>query len=162
MTNPPEPLPQSEIVFYQTEDGQTRIQVRLEEETAWLTQADMASLFQTTPQNITLHLGNIFQERELNESSTCKDLLQVQEEGGRMVRRSRRYYNLDAAIERARGQYEKYRRQLLQAPSPVELHFIEAVKEMQLLEKSKTTDSRKSKGGVTGRLPDSPSRKKSS
>jgi hypothetical protein len=88
----------SEIVLYQTEDGKTRLEVRLENETVWLTQADMASLFQTTPQNITLHLGNIFQEGELDEASTCKDLLQVQEEGGRPVRRSRRFYNLDAII----------------------------------------------------------------
>ena len=52
--------PRSELLIYQTEDGRTRIQVRLEDETVWLTQADMAQLFQTTPQNITLHLKNIF------------------------------------------------------------------------------------------------------
>jgi len=61
----------SEIILYQTEDGKTRIQVRLENETVWLTQADMADLFQTTPQNITLHLKKIFQEGELAEPATC-------------------------------------------------------------------------------------------
>jgi len=98
MTNLPDKSPRSEILLYQTEDGRTRIQVRLEDETVWLTQADMAQLFQTTPQNITLHLKNIFQEGELDEAATCKDFLQVREEGGRSVRRSRRFYNLDAII----------------------------------------------------------------
>ena len=98
MTNLPDKTPASEILIYQAEDGHTRIQVRLENETVWLTQADMARLFQTTPQNITLHLKNIFQEGELDEAATCKDFLQVQNESGRMVRRTRHFYNLDAII----------------------------------------------------------------
>ncbi|MDY6908601.1 MAG: virulence RhuM family protein [Thermodesulfobacteriota bacterium] len=98
MTNFPEKPPKSEILIYQTEDGRTRIQVRLEGETVWLTQADMSQLFQTTSQNITLHLKNIYQEGELDESATCKDFLQVQSEGGRQVQRSRKFYNLDAII----------------------------------------------------------------
>ena len=98
MKDLPAKTPRSEILFYQTEDGRTRIQVRLEDETVWLTQADMAQLFQTTPQNITLHLKNIFQEGELEEESTCKDFLQVQTEGGRAVRRTRSFYNLDVII----------------------------------------------------------------
>ncbi len=98
MTDLPDKRPDSEILIYQTEDGCTRIQVRLENETVWLTQADMAQLFQTTPQNITLHLKNIFNEGELSEAATCKDFLQVQIEGGRRVQRTRKYYNLDAII----------------------------------------------------------------
>jgi hypothetical protein len=98
MTNLPGNAPRSELLIYQTEDGRTRIQVRLEDETVWLTQADMAQLFQTTPQNITLHLKNIFQEGELDEAATCKDFLQVQTEAGRQVQRSRKFYNLDAII----------------------------------------------------------------
>ena len=88
----------SEIVLYQTEDGKTRLQVRLENETVWLTQAAMAELFQTTPQNITLHLRNIYEEGELAEPGTCKDFLQVQDEGSRQVHRSRKSYNLDVII----------------------------------------------------------------
>jgi len=95
MTNPPEELNRSEIIFYQTEDAKTRLQVRLENETVWLTQAAIAELFQTTPQNITLHLRNIYEEGELAESGTCKDFLQVQDEGSRRVHRSRKFYNLD-------------------------------------------------------------------
>jgi hypothetical protein len=76
-------LPDSEIILYQTEDGRTRIQCRLEDETLWLTQAQMAELFETTPQNVTLHLKSIFAEGELVESATCKDYLQVRLEGGR-------------------------------------------------------------------------------
>jgi hypothetical protein len=98
MTSPRDQPIHSEIILYQTEDGQTKIQVRLENETVWLTQADMAQLFQTSPQNITLHLKNIFQEGELAEDATCKDFLQVQIEGSRKIQRSRRFYDLDAII----------------------------------------------------------------
>ena len=77
----------SNIIIYQTEDGDTKIDVRLDNETVWLTQKLMAELFQTTPQNITIHLRNIFEEGELDEISTCKDFLQVQKEGKRTVKR---------------------------------------------------------------------------
>lgn len=90
--------PNSEIILYQTEDGITKIDVRLENETVWLTQKLMAELFQTTPQNITIHLKNIFEEGELDEISTCKDFLQVQKEGNRQVERNQKFYNLDAII----------------------------------------------------------------
>lgn len=88
----------SQIIIYQTESGQTKIDVRLENETVWLTQKSMAELFQTTPQNITIHLKNIFDEGELEEDPTCKDFLQVQKEGSRMVERNQKFYNLDAII----------------------------------------------------------------
>ncbi len=88
----------SEIILYQTEDGITKIDVRLENETVWLTQKLMSELFQTTPQNITIHLKNIFEEGELDEISTCKDFLQVQKEGNRQVERNQKFYNLDAII----------------------------------------------------------------
>lgn len=78
-----EPLPKSEIILYQTEDGRTRIQCLFDHETLWLTQAQIAELFQTTPQNVTLHLKAIFAEGELAEAATCKDYLQVRREGGR-------------------------------------------------------------------------------
>lgn len=90
--------PPTEVVLYQTGDRRTRIDVRLADGTAWLTQAQMAELFQTTPQNITLHLKTIFTEGELDEAATCKDYLQVRREGSRDVRRSLRHYNLDAII----------------------------------------------------------------
>jgi hypothetical protein len=88
----------SEIVLYQTEDGRSRIQVRLENETVWLTQAAMAELFQTTPQNITLHLKNIYEDGELEEAATCKDYLQVRQEAGRRVQRALKHYNLDVIL----------------------------------------------------------------
>ena len=91
-----EPLPQSEIILYQTEDGRTRVQCRFEDETLWLTQAQLAELFQTTPQNVTLHLKAIFAEGELAEAATCKDYLQVRAEGGREVTRKLRHYRLEA------------------------------------------------------------------
>jgi hypothetical protein len=88
----------SEFLVYQTEDGRVKLDVRLENETVWLTQKHMAELFQTTPQNITIHLKNIFTEGELEEGATCKDFLQVQIEGKRQVERKQRFYNLDAII----------------------------------------------------------------
>lgn len=97
MTTPESPSASS-LIFYQTEDGQTRVQCRFEEETIWLTQAQMADLFQTTPQNITLHLKAVFTDGEMNEMATCKDYLQVRKEGGREVSRSLRHYNLSAIL----------------------------------------------------------------
>ena len=88
----------SEFILYQTEDGSSRIQVRLENETLWLTQAQIAELFQTTPQNITLHLKAIFADGELDENATCKDYLQVRQEGMRDVSRSLRHYRLEAIL----------------------------------------------------------------
>ncbi|MFT5646488.1 MAG: hypothetical protein ACI976_001170 [Aureispira sp.] len=88
----------SQIIIYQNEDGETKLEVRFQEETVWLTQKLMAELFQTTPQNITIHLKNIFKEGELEEKATCKDFLQVQIEGKREVKRERQFYNLDAII----------------------------------------------------------------
>jgi len=86
------------IIIYQSDNGNTKIDVRLENENVWLTQKMMAELFQTTPQNITIHLKNIFAEAELQEDSTCKDFLQVQLEGSRRVERKQKFYNLDAII----------------------------------------------------------------
>ena len=90
--------PASEILLYQTEDGRNRIQVRLEGETIWLTQAQMAELFQTSPQNITQHFKSIFEDGELEEEATCKEFLQVQSEGERKVQRRLKHYNLEAII----------------------------------------------------------------
>ncbi len=89
---------QSQIIIYQTPQGNTKVQVRLVEETVWLTQQQMADLFQTTKQNISLHLKNIFEEGELEEEATVKDFLTVQKEGKRNVQRSLTHYNLDAII----------------------------------------------------------------
>ena len=77
----------SELILYRTEDGHTRIECRFEEETLWLTQAQMAELFEVTPQNITTHLKAIFEEGELNEAATCKPYLQVRSEGNRSISR---------------------------------------------------------------------------
>ncbi len=87
-----------EFILYQTEDGRTRIQCRFAEETIWLTQAQIAELFQTTPQNVTLHLKAIYAEGELVEGATCKDYLQVRQEGRRDVSRSLRHYRLEAIL----------------------------------------------------------------
>jgi hypothetical protein len=87
-----------EIIIYQTEEGQTKIDVQLLNDTLWITQKTMSELFQTTPQNITLHLKNIYHEGELSEVSTCKEFLQVQKEGNRFVERTQKFYNLDAIL----------------------------------------------------------------
>ena len=91
-------MKQDQIVIYQTEDGQTQIDVRLENETVWLTQAQMVELFQTTKQNISLHVGNVFKEGELEREATVKEYLTVQKEGKREIARQVKYYNLDVII----------------------------------------------------------------
>ena len=88
----------SEMIIYQTEDGKTKLEVLLENETVWLTQKLMAELFQTTVPNINIHLKNIFDEGELDEAATIKDFLIVRLEGSREVNRNIEYYNLDAII----------------------------------------------------------------
>jgi len=90
--------PKGQIILYEADDGALRIDVRLEDETVWLTQQSMAELFQVKPQNITMHLKNIYAEEELDATATCKDFLQVQKEGSRLVERRRKFYNLDAII----------------------------------------------------------------
>jgi hypothetical protein len=91
----PDPPP-GQLLIYQ--DGATRLQVRLDGQTVWLTQAQLAELYQTTPQNITLHLQNIYDEGELPSEATCKEFLQVRAEGRRQVERSLKHYNLDAIL----------------------------------------------------------------
>lgn len=93
--NPNQP---GEFLFYQTEDGQTRIEVRIEGETVWLTQKQMADLFQTTKQNVSLHIQNIYEEGELIPAATVKQYLTVQTEGTRQVERAVEHYNLDVII----------------------------------------------------------------
>jgi len=87
-----------EMLLYSTADGEVKLDVRLENETMWMTQADMAQLFQTTPQNVTIHLKNIYEEEELSHSATCKESLHVRKEETRKVKRKKIFYNLDAII----------------------------------------------------------------
>lgn len=88
----------SQFIIYQSENGQTRLDVRFIDESVWLTQALMAELFSTTPENVLMHLKNIFSEGELDQNSTTKDFLVVRQEGTRQVKRSLKHYNLDAII----------------------------------------------------------------
>ena len=87
-----------EIILYQREDGAVQIDVKVEDETVWLTQQLMAELFNTTKQNISLHIQNIYEEGELSAEATVKKILTVQKEGNREVRRQLDYYNLDMII----------------------------------------------------------------
>ena len=93
-----QPENRGEIVLYQPDDDIIRLEVRIEEETVWLTQAQIAELFKTTVPNVNLHLKNIFDEGELKEFATIKDFLIVRQEGKRQVKRNLSFYNLDAII----------------------------------------------------------------
>ena len=93
-----EAQPQSELILYQTEDGRTRIQCRFENETLWLTQVQIADLFQTSVPNINLHLKAIYAERELVEVATIKSYLIVRTEGPRQVARPVLHYSLPAIL----------------------------------------------------------------
>ena len=88
----------SQLLIYQSDDGTIKIDVRFENETVWLTQPLMAELFQTTQQNISLHLQNIYEEGELGLEATHKKILSVRREGKRDVQRQLEFYNLDAII----------------------------------------------------------------
>lgn len=89
---------EGDVVVYRSADNAVQLDVQLAEETVWLTQRQMAGLFDTTPQNITVHIRNIYKEEELAQEATCKDFLQVQTEGGREIRRIAKFYNLDVII----------------------------------------------------------------
>lgn len=95
MADAPNPPP-GQLLIYQ--DGSLSVQVRMDGQTVWLTQAGIAELYQTTPQNITIHLKSIYDENELVESATCKEYLQVRQEGARQVQRSLKHYNLDVIL----------------------------------------------------------------
>ena len=88
----------SNIIIYQSEDGKTHIEVRVENETVWLSQQQMAELFQSSRTNVVEHIKHIYEEGELDEQSTCRKFRQVQTEGGRQVSRELPFYNLDMII----------------------------------------------------------------
>jgi hypothetical protein len=91
-------MTESEIKIYQTDDGQTNIDVRFENETVWLSQKQMAQLFDKDSDTIGLHLKNIYQSGELEEFPTTEESSVVQNEGKRQVQRKTKLYNLDAII----------------------------------------------------------------
>jgi hypothetical protein len=88
----------NEIILYRPDDIAEHIEVRLDDDTVWLSQQQMAKLFSQTKQNISLHKGNCFREGELEKSATIKESLTVQYEGKRTVKRKIEYYNLDVII----------------------------------------------------------------
>ena len=89
---------QGEIVIYQTDDGDTKIDVRFVDETVWLTQAQLCELYQTSKSNVSEHIKNIFEEGELEENSVVRKFRTVQNEGERIVAREQLHYNLDMII----------------------------------------------------------------
>ena len=91
-------MEENKIIIYQTEDGQTQIDVRLENETVWLTQQQMVQLFKSSRTNILEHIQHIYEVEELDKISTCRNFRQVQKEGNRMVNRTKTMYNLDMII----------------------------------------------------------------
>ena len=88
----------NDLILYQSEDGGIHVNVRLEDETVWLTQAAMAELFACSPDNISLHLQNIYESGELGLEATAEDFSVVRREGARQVSRTLKHYNLDAII----------------------------------------------------------------
>ena len=91
-------IPDNQIAFYQSQDGSVNIEVLYAEENIWLTQKKMAELFDCSADNISLHLKNIYNEKELDQSSTTEDFSVVQEEGERKVKRKTLFYSLEAVI----------------------------------------------------------------
>jgi hypothetical protein len=155
-------LPQkSQFLVYEAENGQIKIDVRLENETVWLNQPLMAELFQTTQQNISLHLHNIYEEGELQQASTHKEFLSVRREGAREVSRSLDFYKLDAfmnlnerdilthsgtishemAKEVAEGEYDKFHAQRIAESTKALSDFDKTVKRLGAGKKAGKTSS---------------------
>jgi hypothetical protein len=88
----------TDLILYTTDDGRSQIKLRAKDQTVWLTQLEMAELFDATKQNISLHLKNLFEEGELDPAATVKESLTVQIEGSREVQRPVNLYNLDAIL----------------------------------------------------------------
>jgi len=91
-------MKKNEIVLFESKDGKVSLPVSVDVDTVWLSRMQMAELFGVTPQNITIHLKNVYKSLELDKESTSKDFLLVQNEGGRQIARSVNCYNLDAII----------------------------------------------------------------
>ena len=135
-----------EIIIYQNKDNDVSLNVRLEDENVWLTQQQMAELFQSSRTNIVEHIKHIYEEGELDENSTCRKFRQVQIEGNRGVERELPFYNLDLiislgyriksriatsheqAVEKALAEYRKYQVKTL---SPVEQAYLETIKNIE-------------------------------
>ena len=150
------PLPQGQLLVYAAEDGRIKIDVRLENETVWLTQQHMADLFQTTKQNISLHLKNIFADNELVREATVKEFLTVQSEGSRSVNRRVTMHmgdwvsklhgfltindrdilthagkiSHDMAKDTAETEYEKFNQARIQQADAVDGEFEKAIKQL--------------------------------
>ena len=159
----PSPPPGGQFLVYQTEDGKLKLDVRFEGETVWLTQPHMAELFQTTQQNISLHLQNIYAEGELERGATHKESLSVRQEGARSVKRHVPMHmadwitKLDAFLtlnerdilthagrishEMAQGkaelEYDRYRAITDAKPRPIDAEFEQAAKQIQKLPRLK-------------------------
>jgi hypothetical protein len=93
-----EDQPGGEVIVYRTEDGRSRIAVRVEDETVWLSQVMLAELYETSVPNINIHIRNVLEEKELSAETTIKDYLIVRQEGSRQVQRPVKYYNLDMIL----------------------------------------------------------------
>ena len=92
----------TQFLIYKGKDGKISLNVRLEDDTVWLTQQQMADLFQSSRSNVVEHIKHIYEEEELEESSTCRNFRQVQTEGNRQVERELPFYNLDMIISLGR------------------------------------------------------------
>jgi hypothetical protein len=90
--------PGGEVLVYEAPDGGVRVEVKLDRDTVWLTQRQMSELFETTPENVLMHLKKIYADGELEEPATAKDFLAVRMDGKRQVQRQLKHYNLDAII----------------------------------------------------------------
>lgn len=91
-------MTEQQVRIFTSSDGQAQLEVALEQEAVWLSQAQMGQLFDTTPENALMHLQNVFKDEELIEQATTKEFLVVRQEGKRQVRRRIKHYNLDAVI----------------------------------------------------------------
>ena len=142
-------MEENKIILYKDDEGKVNVNVRFADEDVWLTRENLAEIYATTPQNISLHVGNIYQDKELEEEGTRKKFFLVRQEGKRQVQREIDHYNLDMimrknilegagtvshqeAIEKAEREFEIYREREMRL---LESDFDKAVKRLKNLQK---------------------------
>ncbi len=120
------------ILIYQTEKGDTRIDVFFQNEDIWMNQSAIAKLYNTTPQNITMHIRNIYADGELDEFSTCKEFLQVQTEGNRQIKRKKKHpLTIPVMIKRQNDSLRQYKIKFIMEYMDILLQKLSCKEQMQ-------------------------------
>jgi hypothetical protein len=141
-----------EVIQYQTEDGVTVIRLQARDGNVWRSQVEIAELFRVTPQVVAQHLRAIYEDGELDQAATCNDYLQVRAEEKPEVSCQIAQYSLRLKVQARQAakkfdaEYDRWHARAINAPSPIEQHFVEAIGKVKQIEAGKPKAARKGKG----------------